>query len=49
MEEKKRFWKGDEGGVAHDCVVALIVGVGLFMLVIVAIYASGYRLAGLPF
>jgi hypothetical protein len=49
MFEKKQFWKGDEGGLAHDCVIALIVGVGLFVLVIVAIYAAGYRLAGLPF
>jgi len=49
VEEKKKFWKGDEGGLAHDCVVALIVGVGLFMLVIGGIYAAGYRLAGLPF
>ena len=49
MDEEKKFWKGDESGLAHDLVVALLVGVGLFMLVIGGIYAAGYRLAGLPF
>jgi hypothetical protein len=49
MAEKKRFWKGDETGVIHDCLVALIVGVGVFALVVFGIYLAGYRLAGLPF
>ena len=49
MEEKRKFWKGDESGLVHDCVIALIVGVALFSLVIFGFYAAGYRLAGLPF
>jgi hypothetical protein len=49
VSEKRKFWKGDEGGLVHDCVIALIVGVGLFMLVVIGIYAAGYRLSGMPF
>jgi len=49
VEEKPKFWKGDETGIVHDCVIALIVGVALFALVILGIYAAGYRLAGMPF
>jgi len=45
----KKLWKTDEGGVVHDCVIACIVGVGLFVLVIIGVYAAGYRLDGLPF
>ena len=49
MPEKKRLWKADEAGIVHDCVIALLVGVGVFALVIFGIYMAGYRLAGLPF
>ena len=47
--EKKRVWKTDEHGLVHDCVIALIVGAGVFLLVVLGIYAAGYRLAGMPF
>jgi len=49
MVEKKRAWKTDESGVVHDCVIALLVGVGVFVLVVFGIYMAGYRLSGLPF
>jgi len=49
MDKLKNLWKQDEMGVVHDCVIACIIGVALFVLVVVGIYISGYRLAGLPF
>ena len=39
----------ESGGVAKECAIACLCGLGLFVLVIVGIYAAGYRLAGLPF
>ena len=39
-----KIWKSDETGVVHDCVIACIVGIGLFVLVIVGIYIAGYKL-----
>ena len=44
-----KIWKSDETGVVHDCVIACIVGVALFVLVVFGIYLSGYKLSGLPF
>ena len=49
MGKFDKLWKSDETGVVHDCVIACLVGVALFVLVILGIYLSGYRLAGLPF
>lgn len=49
VEKKRMMWKSDEAGLVHDCVIALVVGIGLFVLVVFAIYMAGYRLAGLPF
>ena len=49
MDKLKKLWKQDETGVVHDCVIACIIGVALFVLVVIGIYISGYKLAGLPF
>ena len=49
MDKLKKLWKQDEMGVVHDCVIACIIGVALFVLVVIGIYISGYKLAGLPF
>jgi hypothetical protein len=49
MGKFNKLWKQDEMGVVHDCVIACIVGIALFVLVIFGIYISGYKLAGLPF
>lgn len=49
MDKKKNGWFGDESGVAKECLIACLCGLGLFVLVVVGIYAAGYRLAGLPF
>jgi len=49
MGKISKLWKSDETGIVHDCVIACIVGIALFVLVIFGIYVSGYRLAGLPF
>ena len=49
MGKLSRLWKSDETGVVHDCAIACLVGVALFVLVILGIYLKGYRLAGLPF
>jgi len=49
MSKISKLWKSDETGIVHDCVIACIVGVALFVLVILGIYISGYKLAGLPF
>jgi len=46
--KKKKAWFGDESGVARECAIACICGLGLFALVIVGIYAAGYQLA-MPF
>ncbi len=45
--EPKR--RGEETGIVRDCVVACLVGVGIFVVVVIGIYLAGYRLAGLPF
>ena len=47
--KKKKAWFGDESGVARECAIACLCGLGLFVLVVIGIYAAGYRLAGLPF
>jgi hypothetical protein len=44
-----KIWKSDETGVVHDCVIACIVGLALFVLVVFGVYISGYKLTGLPF
>ena len=49
MGKLGKIWKQDETGVVHDCVIACIVGVALFVLVVIGIYISGYKLSGLPF
>ena len=49
MAKRGGIWKSDETGVVHDCVIACLVGVALFVLVILGVYISGYKLAGLPF
>ncbi len=50
MDKKpKKVWFGDESGVIRECAIACLCGLGVFFLVIVGIYAAGYRLAGLPF
>ena len=48
-EKKRKPWLGDESGVVRECAIACICGLGVFFLIIVGIYAAGYRLAGLPF
>ncbi len=45
-EHKQR---SEESGVVRDCVVACLVGVGIFVVVVIGIYLAGYQLAGLPF
>jgi hypothetical protein len=49
MGKLSKLWKSDETGVVHDCVIACIVGLALFVLVVFGIYISGYKLTGLPF
>jgi len=49
MGSKKKPWFGDESGVAQECAIACLCGLGLFGLIVVGIYMAGYRLAGLPF
>jgi hypothetical protein len=48
-KKSKKAWFGDESGVVRECAIACLCGLGVFFLVIVGIYAAGYRLAGLPF
>ena len=49
MDKKKKAWFGDESGVVRECTIACLCGLGVFFLVIVGIYAAGYKLSGLPF
>lgn len=48
-DHKRKGWLGDESGVIRECAIACLCGLGVFVLVIIGIYAAGYKLAGLPF
>jgi hypothetical protein len=46
MSRRRKGWFGDEAGVVRDCLIACLVGIGIFTILTLALWLAGVDLSG---